>query len=171
MPAARRESHLEIASWALPDRFRPYFVEVGLGGCRRVGLKRVLGRSGARNVEGINDKFYGKTTRVAYGDYGDRHLTTHVDADGLETVEAWECEEGCCAAILNVQSGDRPSTLTGRADPRFAYENPGDNNGRSLFGAGNSVVYADSGGASRFYPQFANDYELWDWIAKMITPV
>jgi site-specific DNA-methyltransferase (adenine-specific) len=61
---------------------------------------------------------------------------------------------GCPVAELDAQSGNRPSTLTGRADPHATHENPGDNHGASWFGGGNSKVYADSGGASRFYPQF-----------------
>lgn len=55
------------------------------------------------------------------------------------------------AAALDEQTGDRPSTLTGRADPDVAHDNPGDNADASWFGAGNSQVYADSGGASRFF--------------------
>lgn len=55
------------------------------------------------------------------------------------------------AAELDEWIGERPSTLTGRADPTKTHENPGDNGGTSWFGGGNSRVYADSGGPSRFF--------------------
>lgn len=81
-----------------------------------------------------------------------------------------ECEPGCPVAILDAQSGERPSTLTGRADPTKLHVNPGDNGGASLFGGGNSNVYADSGGASRFYKQFKTEPELFDYLKILILP-
>jgi DNA modification methylase len=55
------------------------------------------------------------------------------------------------AAELDATVGDRPSTLTGRADPTKTHDNPGDNGDASWFGGGNSAVYADGGGPSRFF--------------------
>jgi hypothetical protein len=59
-------------------------------------------------------------------------------------------------AMLDAQTGDRPSTLTGRADPKKKHANPADPNTErgSMFGnakAKGTAVYADSGGASRFF--------------------
>ena len=58
-------------------------------------------------------------------------------------------------ALLDAQTGDRPSTLTGRADPSRSHANPAnpDIERDSMFGKGKAVgaVYADSGGASRFF--------------------
>ena len=58
-------------------------------------------------------------------------------------------------AILDAQSGDRPSTLTGRADPKKRHAHPADPNAErgSMFGNSKAggAVYADSGGASRFF--------------------
>lgn len=68
--------------------------------------------------------------------------------------EAWSCPPGCPVAELDAQSGERPSTLTGRAPTNGAHPNPGSNGGASWFGGGDSAVYADSGGASRFFPCF-----------------
>ena len=57
--------------------------------------------------------------------------------------------------MLDEQSGERPSTLTGRADPGKPHEHPGDPSlvRGSMFGneRAASNVYADSGGASRFF--------------------
>lgn len=55
------------------------------------------------------------------------------------------------ARLLDETVGDRPSTLTERADPSKRHTNPGDNGGASSFGGGNSAVYADAGGPSRFF--------------------
>ena len=60
-------------------------------------------------------------------------------------------------AALDAQSGNRPSTLTGRADPAKAHAHPADPTKRrgSMFGneSAQASVYADSGGASRFFKQ------------------
>ncbi len=74
---------------------------------------------------------------------------------------AWACVDGCPVAELDRQSGDRPSTLTGRADPNVSHEHPGDDkSSKSLFLGERShlsTVYADSGGISRVFPQFEED--------------
>lgn len=58
-------------------------------------------------------------------------------------------------AILDAQTGDRPSTLTGRADPTRQHASPANNVDRraSMFGNERAVsaVYADGGGPSRFF--------------------
>ncbi len=58
-------------------------------------------------------------------------------------------------AILDAQTGDRPSTLTGRADPKRRHASPANSvdTRDSMFGNERAVsaVYADSGGASRFF--------------------
>lgn len=124
-------------------------------GCKRVGRKKVQAANPAgkpcadeprvRGVfgQGDPDSFVGNGSRTSYA-----------DEDGTETVEAWECVDGCPVRALDEQSGDRPATLTGRADPYASHENPGDNHGASWFGGGNSKVYADAGGASRYFSQF-----------------
>ena len=58
------------------------------------------------------------------------------------------------APMLDAQSGDRPSTLSGRADPRAQHEHPSSAETDSWFQRGlakGSHVYADDGGASRFF--------------------
>ncbi len=79
-----------------------------------------------------------------------------------------ECTPDCPVRLLDQQTGERPSTLTGRADPTQIHENPGDNHGTSTFGGGNSKVYADSGGASRYYPQFTNEDEMIGWMQRLL---
>lgn len=80
-------------------------------------------------------------------------LLSHGD-DCINVGDVLACAEGCAVMSLDGQSGDRPATLTGRADPNGRHSNPGDNHGSSSFGGGNSAVYADSGGASRYFNTF-----------------
>lgn len=72
--------------------------------------------------------------------------------------EPRQCVEGCPVRVMDEQSGDRPSTLTGRADPNGAHTHPGTalNPNSTFLGERThlSQVYADSGGASRFFNQF-----------------
>lgn len=96
--------------------------------------------------------------RQASGSYG------HADPDGTETIETWECVEDCPVRILDAQSGVRPSTLTGRADPASSHPNEGKTESRGFAGVGGGVgsVYADKGGASRFfYSVKANSNDRW----------
>ncbi len=58
------------------------------------------------------------------------------------------------AVMLDEQSGERRSTLTGKADPGAPHSNPSDVRPEGWFGTrtgGGSSVYADSGGAARFF--------------------
>jgi hypothetical protein len=70
--------------------------------------------------------------------YGDDH--------GWETVEAWDCADGCPVAELDRQSGSTASRI-GR--PRQS-ASPGAGWGMTHTGS----EYADEGGASRFFPVF-----------------
>ncbi len=73
---------------------------------------------------------------------------TYADGDGLETVEAWDCVEGCPVAELDHQSGTERNG-SGIASPRSG----GIGGGMSGDGAADHVGggYGDRGGASRFY--------------------
>lgn len=85
---------------------------------------------------------------------------SHSDEDGTETIEAWECVEGCSVAELDAQSGTLTSgTGAFRKASSKGYQ-------RNIYGKesqpeGPCVVYGDTGGASRFFPQFPNDSGRW----------
>lgn len=64
-------------------------------------------------------------------------------SDGTETVEAWQCVEGCPVKMLDEQSGMSTST---QGKPRKSIK-PGEGYGMTHTGA----EYADQGGASRFF--------------------
>ena len=138
-------------------------------GCKRVGSKKVeASRAGTltsteKALGLINDDgWQPKPTNYQYPE------------DGIETVEDWKCVEGCPVKELDKQSGDRPSTLTGRADPTKAQPHPGtETNPNSTFlgeRSYHSDVYADSGGASRFFPQFEGD-EPGEWDCVEGCPI
>lgn len=80
---------------------------------------------------------------------------------GTPTRPVWHCHPECPIHLLDEQSGDRPSTLTGRADPNKSHTHPGaEFNPNSTFlgdRTHHSNVYADSGGASRFFKQFMQE--------------
>jgi hypothetical protein len=155
---ARRESHLEVASWALPDRFRPYFVEVGVGGCRRVGSKRVK----ASNPMGPSP---GNRQGMGFGHTNGRgpNPRDYADEDGLETVPEWECVEGCPVPILDAVSGELTS---GARQPTANPRTSNSRSGGAFRGAPGCI--GSSGGASRFYPQFENDVALIDWLSELV---
>jgi len=79
--------------------------------------------------------------------------------------QAWTCHPSCPVRLLDKQSGERPS---------------GTSNGNALVGEiptkgiplrrGTLISRYDTGGASRFYPQFKNLSECLDWINKLINP-
>ena len=75
-----------------------------------------------------------------------------------EDTSSWRCVPGCPIREMDNLSGDRPSTLTGRADPNKSHSHPGSefNSNSTFLGerTHHSNVYADSGGASRFFQQF-----------------
>lgn len=69
------------------------------------------------------------------------------ELDGMEAVAAWECHESCPVREMDRLSGASKSRI---GKPRSSGE-PGNGYGMTHTGA----EYADSGGASRFFPTFA----------------
>lgn len=139
-------------------RWPPNVLFVHSPECKRVGERAVRGNGHWPSARGLG----GVSTNGHVGQAGldERH------AD--EAVADWVCAGSCPVPALDSLSGLRPSTLTGRAEPTGLYANPGDNHGTSLFGGGNSHVYADSGGASRFYPQFQDFDEMLRWLNDLV---
>jgi site-specific DNA-methyltransferase (adenine-specific) len=130
-------------------RWPPNTVFSHAPGCRLVGEKRVKGTGSWVRTEGMrpfnND---GKPT----GGIQSEGLN---DADGLETVAAWECVDGCPVRILGEQSGAGTSNVrrpTGK--PQFPVDGPAvkwnPNNVMDTTERG----HADTGTAARFFPQF-----------------
>lgn len=76
-------------------------------------------------------------------------MVSHVDADGLETMELWACVPGCPVRALDDQSGDRKgspkSWKRGEADQFSGRVYTSSRGDETMQG------YGDTGGASRFF--------------------
>ena len=124
-------------------------------GCRQDGTKKFKSGTAVRGKGVSNAVAYGGNIgRLPKGtpDLG------YVSEDGLETVTAWACELGCLVAQLDEQSG-RISSHGGGISHGLGYQG-GD--------ADRSIPKGGSGGASRFFPQFASEAELDEWFRRLI---
>jgi hypothetical protein len=134
-----------------------------LEGCRCEGVKKVSGGSytGKKSErDGLN-----KGHDEIYGDYGSRSVVTHADEDGKETVANWICAEGCPVLALDEQSGVCPSTG----------DHPSTAKNTSIYRPGQppmaqGKLYADTGGASRFFKQATGMSELVRYLDTLIRP-
>jgi hypothetical protein len=127
--------------------------------CRRAGTKRVPnigGSSSGMSAFGQNSGWNPHNNRVT-------SIDRHRDLDGLETIAAWACEPGCPVAELDAMSGERKTTYVSShhqnnrsGDFLGALQHPG------------AQGYDDSGGASRFFPQFESEDALRAWFEKLI---
>lgn len=120
-------------------------------GCKQAGMRRIKGD--ARGATGgiiVPHDMSGRVFGGGQHKEGDQ-CPTYGDADGLETVAAWDCVEGCPVRVLDEQSGERTSG-GGNRDP----------NGRIGL-RGNEIKStgyvrdSDTGTASRFFHQFEPD--------------
>jgi DNA modification methylase len=115
--------------------------ENGEGGCVPVGTKRVKGNVCSGTTRKVTNGYGG-----AWGDL-DLNGKHYADADGTETVAAWDCHPDCAVALLDAQSGERPSGAWNgnRNTPKTT----------GIYGTFESYQErgkpADSGGASRFF--------------------
>lgn len=115
-------------------------------GCEQVGTRRVkTGTAVNRNRSGNDQR-----ERSSYGfDQDERRQDQSYGEDGTETISAFECAEGCPVVELDQQSGVRKSS--------GVYDGDGSRDSglhSTDFGGGHrpASMYADSGGASRFFP-------------------
>ena len=153
-------------------RWPPNLLLVHMPGCRIEGTRKVKGGTAVRE-KGVKLGGYG-------GDLGKLPVGTpnlgYTDEDGLETIPAWQCEPGCPVPALDHSSG----LLHGNA------LKPGHRKG-SFFGVSPTGITVRGqhkeppkmvvqnfyggegpGGASRFYPQFANEFELDAWLLRLL---
>ena len=75
----------------------------------------------------------------------------YADADGLETVEAWECHPDCPVKELDRQSGVSSSTATGYNTAPSVNDNPT----HITHNIKSGIHHGDTGTASRFFKNFA----------------
>lgn len=111
--------------------------------CRPVGTRnvKVVGATAHRSGHGQGG------VATSFGEGGEH--AGFRNADGTETVEAWECVLGCPVATLDEQTGvlSRQGSQKRRdtGDKSFL--------GTGHGGAADSTFYGDEGGPSRFFKQ------------------
>lgn len=153
-------------------------------GCVPVGERRVKG-AGWQNHHKHERKGGAALNCSVDGSMRDGSKSRHyVDPEGYETVEAWECAEGCPVAEIDRQSGTSKSTthrrgIQGRKDPASP-----DTFNAKPYSVGIRGV-EDAGGASRFfYTAKASRKErgegnthptvkpiaLIRWLVRLVTP-
>ena len=90
--------------------------------------------------------------------------------DGLESVPVWQCEPGCPVGLLDGQSGSISASF--RPGNRMVQHEDGVIIGRfptrSEGAERTGIGYGDSGGASRFYPQFGSEVDLRAWLTRLV---
>jgi DNA modification methylase len=125
--------------------------------CKPIGTKRVKG-AGWKDTD--------QRTKMMRGNVAAEASNGHhyADADGLETIESWQCVDGCPVRALDEQAGERRST--GNYPSNSTNELNSNVYSKGLGGQG--PIYSDSGGASRFYPTFA--WEEDDFIPYLYCP-
>lgn len=126
-------------------------------GCRKVGTRKVKNTAG-----NVNHDTPPRQGANVYGHLMQRQWAKHGDESGLETIDIFECADGCPIAMLDAQSGSLTSAAS-RGDVD-GYEGEGVTGflrGRS----GPSNQYGDEGGASRFFNRFEwDDYSAAQFI-------
>lgn len=122
--------------------------------CRTVGTRDVKAPTINRFVDGM--KPFGN---------GAGHAYQSVEG-GTEQVAVWACQEGCPVAALDQQAGMLTSGVGAvRQQPHQTTSMSGSLGGpRGLA----EVCYGDSGGASRFFPQFATLSEFESWLSRLL---
>ena len=108
-------------------------------GCVCTGTKRVKGQAD-RGLEQTQARSWKNSSTAGI------NRTGYADADGLETVEAWQCVEGCPVRLLDAQSGERPTGGPGITNADNIKREWG-----GLNGTFQSIGYGDTGGASSFF--------------------
>ncbi len=136
--------------------------------CQRLGEKQVKGSHAvAADGKTVANRTYSTPMNV-YSPLPNRPVTSHVGKDGTETVTAWQCQPDCPVRMLDGQSGTRPGM------PLQQNRNPDPSKRGWSGGWADSSPdfpgYGDAGGASRFFPQFANLAEALGWLSKLVTP-
>ena len=147
--AGKVQNEVERTEWMSiqPDagRWPANLILIHRAGCRQTGTRMVKGSS--CKAEHVGQGRDGDFTNGIYGAKASKVTTAYVGADGQEEVAAWECVEGCPVIAMDaktgeVRAGHYPSEST-RSD-NYIYGNRAGQQG---------PLYADKGGASRFFKQ------------------
>jgi site-specific DNA-methyltransferase (adenine-specific) len=123
--------------------------------CVQLGWRQVVSNR-ANDVPADSTGKWGQNG-IYSGGRGVERMTIPGNGDGTETVEAWQCCEGCPVAELDGQSGQGPSNgrVNRQGKTGYGFGDDGYGNGGIV-----TPQYSDTGGASRYYNVFGWDPEL-----------
>jgi hypothetical protein len=152
------------AIFTTTGRWPPNVLLVHSPGCVQAGTRRVPSGVAVKRNGVTGGHIFGSNLGKAPVGTADQ---TYADADGLETVAAWECELGCPVPVLDAISGELSSGTGAPPVRRRAWS--GFRGGDGVTGKP-EIAYGDTGGASRFYPQFSGEDEMRAWLTKLVTP-
>ena len=147
------------AEYTTEGRWPPNLVLVHHPECTCVGTRKV--RKPGGDGDATRTRAYRDDAVVRF-DKGQGKRRSHY-VDGFEDAPAWSCVEGCAAALLDAQSG--LLRARGNVSPTKR-----DRCGLFMWGSDTPgpVDPGDSGGASRFYPQFRVGQEKALWTSRLI---
>jgi len=123
--------------------------------CRKVGTTKL--KVGITSVAQTPEAQEGSI----FAGVGSGTARGHADANGEETIDQWECAEGCPIRILDQQTGELPTS-----HPSQIGQGENVNKTKGIYGAKRSLVttaYGDKGCASRYFNQF-------DWVLESEEP-
>jgi len=155
--------HEDVLELKPEGRWPAHFVMSHSPECRKVGERKVKGSSSEPKDYVPNNK------NQVYGNgMGGGNRSGFADAEGLETIDSWECVDGCPVLLMDQQSGESVSVKNKDSDNRK-------NKGDSMFLDGvrrPDMNYQDKGTASRFFKQFEvkeEDFPPFVYCAKPST--
>lgn len=137
-------------------------------GCRRDGERTIKAISGGSSVT-RNSRDLAESDWWGHGRVQKQpERKGQGDDSGNETVPNWNCTSTCPVKALDDQSGNLEPSGTarlGKLETRASsgYGGYGGNSARQLPN--------DSGGASRFFPQFENEESMLTWLKTLIGEV
>ena len=113
--------------------------------CVRKGIKKVKGARGG-------DGKLRKAAKNTFNCCKEIRMTEYVDKDNLETVEDWECVEGCPVRVMDEQSGVLRAGWYADQDKGESFKNSESMGKDNRHPTGRpSRSTNDAGGASRFF--------------------
>jgi hypothetical protein len=141
-------------------------------GCTRDGVKRVKAISGGNNVTRNSREVAESEDWWGHGrvqKQGERK--GQGDENGNETIPNWICTPSCPVRALDEQSGLSTSSSDPtrfKGVPKFKGTSYAEDVYSLAMGRGDAQAYGDTGGASRFFPQFENESALITWLKTLI---
>lgn len=148
--------------WSLTDpqgRFPANLILQHKPGCERVGTRRVRkdGGTGKASQDHENEpKEFLSGLKKGF-------MVSHYDEDGTETIDEWDCAEGCPVAEID-SMGEGRSSYPGNPEGAWNhYGKPADTSGSvtdfKFIAQTSGLSYSDSGGTSRYYKQVGGKKE------------